>query len=231
MRTLVTPLICALWAATAHAHEPDLDARVRAYILDNPEVILEALEILSARRAEAELKERLEPHQPMFDAPPVLGMGRADAPIRVVEFFDYRCAPCKAMHPMLETLVAEHPELRIEMRQLPILTPGSERGARFALAVQSVAGDAAYARVHDALWHLRGPLNTPSFARIAQDEGLDFSKIQTAMDSEDVTARIGYNRDFAVEMQVLGTPAFVTPSSVTFGTATLDELKALWLSQ
>lgn len=231
MRLRLTLLAWCLGASVAQAHEPDLDARIRAYILNNPEVILEALEVLSEREQRAALVEKLAPHAGMFTEPPALGVGDKDAPIRVIEFFDYRCAPCKAMHPMLKELVAAHPDLRIEMRQLPILSPGSERGARFALAVQATLGDDAYAIAHDALWTLRGPLNTAGFERIAQAHGWDFASIQNKMDSDAVSDRIAYNRDLAVEMAILGTPAFVTPDSVTFGTAEIDDLKALWLSQ
>lgn len=231
MRYIFPLLALMATLAQAKAHEPNLDAQIRNYILENPEVILEALEVLSAREQRMELREKLSSHRQIFEDPPILGIGRVDAPVRVVEFFDYRCAPCKAMHPPLKKLVAANPDVRIEMRQLPILSPGSERGARFALGVQAVLGNAAYATAHQALWTLRGPLNEASFRRLAEAEGWDYAAIAVAMESDAVSERIGYNRDFAVDMAILGTPAFVTPESVTFGTAEIEDLKALWLSQ
>lgn len=220
--------------ATAHmalAHESDLEERMRAYILDNPEVIFEALEILAQRQEQAALVERLAAFPEVFTAPPALGIGADDAAIRVVEFFDYRCAPCKALHPGLEDLVRRQPDLRLEMRHLPILSPGSERAARFALATQQVAGRQAYQRVHAALWTLKGPLNEVRFKEIADAAGLDFEQIKAGMRSAPVTAEINRNRDLAIALGILGTPAFVTPTSVQFGETDIETLSRLWLNQ
>lgn len=211
--------------------ELDFDERVRAFILENPEVILEALAALTEREEEAALQAKLDAYPDLFSEPTGLGMGAPDAPLRVIEFFDYRCLPCKAVHPVLEAFVEEHPEVRIEMRQLPILTPGSERGARFALATQTIYGDDAYLAVHERLWDLRGPLRSDGFELVAADLGLDYSKIEPAMESVEVTERIDGNRDFAIDLEILGTPAFVTSKTMIFGTIDIEVLSDLWLSQ
>lgn len=213
------------------AAEDAFGARVRDYLLAHPEVIMEALTILSERERKAALAARIAAFPELFAAPPRLGLGHPDAPVRVVEFFDYRCQPCKAMHPVLEAFVAAHPQVRLEMRHLPILSPGSERAARFALAVREVAGDDAHARVHDRLWALRGPLDAAAFERIAVAEGLDFAPIEAAMEGDAVSARIAGNRDIAVALELHGTPAFVTPDDVALGLLAADGLAARWLSR
>lgn len=224
--------LCLL-ATAAYPADVESDAfedRVRAYLLKHPEVILEALEILAEREARAAMAERIAAFPDLF-APTALGLGRADAPLRVVEFFDYRCAPCKAMHPGLEALVAETPDLRIEMRHLPILSPGSERASRFALAVQALAGDEAYRQVHHALWTARGAMTSALFARIAAKAGLDFDAIEPMMESAEITARIDANRDAAIALELYGTPAFVSTSHITFGQQDIGDLAALWRAQ
>lgn len=215
----------------ALAHEPDLDTRIREYLLQHPEVIVEAMEVLAAREAQAVAQAKLAAFPDLFARPPELGLGDPDAPIRVVEFFDYRCVPCKAVHPELEALVAEHPDLRIEMRHLPILSPGSERAARFALAVRDTYGLEAYAKVHKELWTLRGPLNSAGFERIATALGLDFATLEPAMETDAVDALIAHNRDFAIEMEIRGTPAFASQTSVTFGASGIGALAETWLTQ
>lgn len=220
-------LVCAAFPAAADEFED----RVRAFILDNPEIILEALALIGERERAAETAARLEPYADMFTEQARHGIGQPDAPVRVIEFFDYRCVPCKAMHPKLVDFVKEHPDVRIEMRHLPILSPGSERGARFALAVREVYGDDLYAKAHDRIWNLRGPLNQAGFARIAADLGLDFAQISEAMDSDVVTARIDGNRDAAIALEILGTPAFLTPTSVLFGDTDVDTLAETWLNR
>lgn len=234
MSSCMRRLLPALWlvqATAIQADEMSFEDRVRAYLLDNPEVIVEALTILSEREARARTAALLAEFPQLFTDAPRLGEGVPDAPLRVVEFFDYKCVPCKAVHPEIVAFVAEHPEVRVEMRHLPILTPGSERAARFALATDAVHGAEAYAAVHEALWNIRGPLNTAGFQRVAEQLGLDYAPIEVAMESDEIDARIAYNRDAAIALEVLGTPAFLTKDSVTFGSTDISALSKLWLSQ
>ena len=174
---------------------------------------------------------RIAEYPELFEERTGLGEGDPDASLRVIEFFDYRCIPCKTVHPDLVSLTERRPELRIEMRQLPILSPGSERAARFALATREVYGDAVYRAVHDQLWTMSGPMNNAGFQRIADALDLDFSAIAPAMDSEPVSRRINYNRDVAIALEVLGTPAFITPETVVAGAADIEALAELWFSR
>lgn len=112
------------------------------------------------------------------------------------------------------------------MRQLPILSPGSERAARFALAVKNIAGSEAYVATHEALWNLTGPMRASAFEQIALQNDLDWVTIKTEMTSEAVSSRIEQNRDIAIDLEILGTPA-----SVSFGGADAVALVAEWLSQ
>lgn len=222
--------LCAVPFA-ASAHEDILREQVRDILLENPEIILEALAILSEREAQEATRARIAEYPDLFDGTDALGMGDVEAPVRVIEFFDYKCIPCKTIHPVLVDFVERTPEVRIEMRHLPILTPGSERAARFALAVREVEGEAAYSQVHDKLWAMRGPLNYAGFERIAAEVGLDFEAIAPVMETDKITAEIDGNRDIAIALEVFGTPAFVTPDSVTVGVIDIDVLSEAWLNQ
>ncbi|MEM7718270.1 MAG: DsbA family protein [Pseudomonadota bacterium] len=230
IRLLVT-LFAAAFSLPALAEDEAFEDRVRAFILDNPEIILEALTILSEREAKAATVARLEAFPALFSDPPKLGEGDPAASVRIVEFFDYKCAPCKAMHPKVLAFVEDHPKVRVEMRHLPILTPGSERAARFALATEAVHGTAAYRAVHDQLWQIDGPLNAAGFQRIARALDLDFQAVEAAMEAEAIDARITYNRDAAIALEILGTPAFVTEDSVSFGSTDIETMSEAWLSQ
>ena len=231
MRVFLSLLLVGFSFQTVLAEELSFEDRVRAFILDNPEIILEALTVLSERDAEAALQARLSEVPELFAGTSRLGEGDALAPIRVIEFFDYKCLPCKAAHPRLVALVDANPEIRLEMRHLPILTPGSEWATRFALATEAVHGTEAYRAVHDRLWRTNGPLNTPVFRRIARELDLDFDSIEPAMDSEAVDTRIEFNRDIAITLEGFGTPAFVTPNSVVVGSTDVEALSEVWLSQ
>lgn len=226
----ILPLLAGAPQA-AHGGDADFEERVRAFLLEHPEVILEALAILTEREEQVALQAKLDGYPDLFASASGLGIGAPDAPVRVVEFFDYKCLPCKAVHPVLEAFADDNPDVRIEMRHLPILTPGSERGARFALATQAAYGNEAYLAVNERLWEVRGPLRAEAFERIAAEIKLDYSVIAPLMESQPISARIDYNRDFAIDLEILGTPAFVTPSTMIFGSIDIEVLSDLWLSQ
>lgn len=224
-------MIALAATSVADTVDDEFEDRVRAYILANPEIILEALEILSDRENRANTAAKVAAYSDFFTGPTQLGIGPKDAELRVVEFFDYRCAPCKVLHPELIKALDGHEDIRVEMHHLPILSPGSERGARFALAAENVSGSEAYAAVHEDLWALEGPLHAAAFERIAAKHDLDWQAIEAEMNGDAVSARIARNRDMAIELEILGTPAFVTPTSVSFGQSDAAALVADWLNQ
>lgn len=223
----------AILASQGQAHEEgvSIDAQIRAYLLAHPEVIMESLAVLAEREQRSQFSQKIASFPGLFQEDPVLGQGRPDAPVRVIEFFDYKCVPCKAMHPKLTELVDKQPDLRIEMRQLPILTPASERAARFALAVKDVAGDEAYRQVHKMLWAHKGPYNTVVFGQFADKAALDYATLEPVMESDAISDRIEENRDIAIALEILGTPAFITPDTVSFGQSDIGALAKEWLSQ
>ncbi len=224
-------LMFSLQPAAADMTNKQFEERLRSYLLAHPEIILEAMETLSERERRAAQTAQIAKHADMFGQTPILGIG-PDAPEHtVIEFFDYRCAPCKALHPKLKAALKDHPTIRVEMRHLPILSPGSERGARFALAAKNVGSPAQYRGVHEALWTLKGPLREPTFEKIALEHGLDWAAVRAEMKSDAVSARISTNRDIAIDLQIHGTPAFVTPTSVSFGGTDAEALVAGWLNQ
>ena len=132
---LATLAFLAPLAPVAHAnhdsnpHKGAIERIVRDYLLGNPEVIEEAIDVLRAKgraeeqkRAEgtiAENGERLRAH-PMS---PISGNAQGD--VTVVEFFAYRCGFCKQALPTMEALPGEDADVRVVWKEFPILGPVS----------------------------------------------------------------------------------------------------------
>lgn len=204
-------------------------AEVRAYLLDNPEVLMEAMEVLEERQAalqaagdralvEAYLAQLTE------DGHSWVG-GNPEGDITIVEFLDYRCGFCKRAHPEIEALMASDPNIRLVVKEFPILGPGSNLASRFAIAVRALAGDDAYKQVHDTLMTLRGEISGPSLARLAEDLGLDYNVVQAEMDSADTAAIITKNQRLAQALQITGTPTFVVGGQMLRGFLPLDGMR------
>lgn len=205
--------------------DQQLNEKIRDYILSNPQIILQAMELLGEQQAELEMAERVGPfYEQLIQTDTDLTIGSPNAPVKVIEFFDYRCAACQAMVPTLQAFVTANPDVVFIKKHLPILTPSSERGSRYTLATHAIYGPESYAAMHTYLYTARLPLNEATFEEAALDLGLDHAKIMTAYDSDDVTQVINTNRDMAIDLEIRGTPAFLTPQKLHVGTMTFDDL-------
>lgn len=233
MACLSRPLIAAalvLLAAPAAALDPEamsgaereaFRAEVRAYLLEEPEVLLEAIAVLEARQAEAQSADDAtliaRNAVAVFDSPQSWVGGNPEGDVSVVEFVDYNCGFCKRAFPEVQELTEFDPGVRLVMKELPILGPESEEASRFAIAVLQLEGDAAYAEVHGRLLGLPGRAGGPVLRRVASEMALDWDAIAARMAAPEVTAVIADNRALAQRLGISGTPTFVVEDRIVRG--------------
>ncbi|WP_171130045.1 MULTISPECIES: DsbA family protein [unclassified Ruegeria] len=214
--------------AMSDAEKAEFGAQVREYLLENPEVIIEAINILEQRNAAAEAQaDKLlvaENAEALFNDGYSWVGGNPDGDITLVEFMDYRCGFCRRAVPEIATLLAEDGNIRLVIKELPILGEASVASARFAVATKQVAGDDAYKQVHDALLEFTGEPNEVSLRRISEGLGLDSDAIIAAMNSDEVTAEIAETRELAQRMQISGTPSFVLGTEMLRGFLPADQM-------
>ncbi len=206
-------------------------AEVRAYLMDNPEVLMEAIGVLEQRQAEAEAQADgqlvAQNRAALFEDGHSWVGGNPEGDITVVEFLDYRCGYCKRAHPEVADLIASDGEIRYIIKEFPILGDQSVLASRFALAVQTVAGDAAYKTVSDALMAQRADVTEASLTELANTLGLDTDAIMEKMSSDTVDSVLQSNRMLAQRMQITGTPTFVFEDQMVRGYAPLDAMKQI----
>jgi protein-disulfide isomerase len=212
---------CSVAAADSAVSDAEFGEKVRAYLLENPTVILEVMDLLAAQQEDIATRALLSPYVvQLFGTEMDLRMGAPDASRVIVEFFDYNCAVCKANMPAMTAFVAANPDVAIVKKHLPILTPGSERVVRFVLAARKAFGPAIYADLHDAIYAQFGPLNMNRLEAVAVDADLDPAKITALMQDDDITAIIDQHRTIAIGLGIIGTPTFATESSLHVGAVT-----------
>ncbi|NOD87715.1 MULTISPECIES: DsbA family protein [unclassified Ruegeria] len=217
--------------AMSDAEKVEFGAQVREYLLENPEVIIEAINILEQRNAAAEAladKELIAANEDeLFNDGYSWVGGNPDGDITLVEFMDYRCGYCRRAVPEVASLLAEDGNIRLVIKELPILGDASVLSSRFAVATKQVAGDDAYKQVHDALLEFTGEPNEISLRRISDGLGLDSDAIIAAMDSDSVTDEITRTRALAQRMQISGTPSFVLGTEMLRGFLPADQMKQI----
>lgn len=219
-------------AAPARAAEALTDAQadavrglVRDYILENPEIIAEAIERLRAKQQEAAQtaqREALKTHaEQLANDPASPVMGNPEGSVTLVEFFDYQCGYCKAVFPDVMTAVEKDGDVRLVMKEFPILGPASVYAARAALAAQK---QDKYEALHAALMNHKGQLSDAVVDELAQEAGLDLDRLKEDMAAPEVDDQITANMALARALNIGGTPAFVVGDILMPGAVPLERL-------
>lgn len=208
--------------------EDRIQELVREYILDNPEIIAEAITLLQARQETARLERQQQNLEQVADdlrnPPEDTIIGNPDGAITVVEFFDYNCGYCKSMFQTVLDSMQTNDELRLVLIELPILGPNSVTASKAALA--SRAQD-LYGPFHQALMNHRGSLNESTIMTLARGVGLNVDKLKADMKDPEIEDIIDKNRELAQKLEISGTPAFVVGSNLVPGAVSPDQFNLL----
>ncbi|NNU80663.1 DsbA family protein [Halovulum dunhuangense] len=206
-----------------------LRAEIRGYLLDNPEVLMEAIAVLEQRNAAAEANAdaaAIAAHAEALYSDGVSHvMGNPQGDVTIVEFLDYQCGFCKRAHPEVMDLLAQDGNIRLIQKEFPILGPVSETASRAALAVLLDQGSEIYEAFTDAMMRFDGQLNPGVIRGLARDAGADVAAMEARMQDADITRIIAENRSLATALQVSGTPTFVLGSELVRGYLPLPQMQ------
>lgn len=227
--TLVTPL-----APGAEPLTPDqvqqVERVIREYLLKHPELLVEMSNTLRAQQEKAKLDRAQQmivaSQTQLLNDPNSFAAGNPTGDVTIVEFFDYQCGYCRRVHPTLTTLLQQDTGVRLVLKELPILGPGSETAARAAIASLSTQPDKYYA-FHAALMQNQAALDEAGVLAIAGGVGLDVDKLRSEMATPRVTGVITANRTLAQTLGVDGTPAFVIGNRLVPGALSLERLQEM----
>ncbi len=206
-------------------------AEVRAYLLDNPEVLMEALQVLDQRQKAAKAQGDADlvatnAHAIFNDGFSYVG-GNPKGDITLVEFQDYRCTYCRRAHNEVKELVKSDGRIRFVLKEFPILGQNSTISSRMAVATLIKAGPAAYVRLTDFLITFNGTLNKPTIRAILKKFKIDADVVMNFMDSPEVSARIAKTHALALRLQISGTPTFVLGGQMLRGYVPLATMRKL----
>jgi protein-disulfide isomerase len=213
------------------ANDEAFGERVRAYLLENPHVIMEAVGVLQQREDAAAAMADQDMIAAQMDALTNDGFswvgGNPDGDITVVEFMDYRCGYCKKAYPEVESLLSADGNIRFIVKEFPILGEQSILGSQFAIAAHIVAGDDAYKAVHDTLMSYNGEITAESLSRLADSLDLDGAAILAKLDDPEVVRRISENRALGKALDISGTPTFVVQNQMVRGYVPAEQLQKM----
>ena len=215
--------LCGFLGGWALQHTPIGEARanalVRSYILEHPEILPEAMERLQAR----EMNARLAPMRAEVATPfPGAVLGNPKGTRVLVEFSDYACGYCRQSLADVEALIAADPQLKVVIREYPILSPESLTAARMALAA---AEQGKFAAFHKAMFATGRP--SPATIRAAAGKaGLDMPRAEKVAASPAVETELRRTMQMAEALGFSGTPSWVAGGEALAGTVGRERLAA-----
>jgi len=234
---LATTLLFAAPASAPTQADPlsadqrgEIEAIIKNYITQHPEVVQDALAELDKRQqaAEAEKHRRVvkENNATLFSSPHQVVLGNPQGNVTMVEFFDYNCGYCKRALPDMLGLLKADPNLKFVLKEFPVLGEGSVDAAHVAVAVrmQDSTGK-KYIEFHQKLLGGRGPVDKMRALAVAKEVGLDMARIERDMSSDEVKTTIDENMKLADALGVNGTPSYVVGNEVVMGAVGLDALR------
>jgi protein-disulfide isomerase len=182
----------------------------REYLLANPEILPQAIDVLQSR----EQAKRIDPMRAELERPfPGAVLGNPRGKVTLVEFSDYACSYCRASIEDVHALIAANPDLRVVVREYPILHPESVDAARMALAA---AQQGRYAAFHDAMYRL-GPPSAASIEAAANEAGVDLARAKQAIAGGAFDGQLQSNIAMAQVLGINGTPGWVTGKRILQG--------------
>lgn len=182
----------------------------RAYLLAHPEVLPEAINRYQVSQRQAQLA----PVRSQLLTPfPGAVLGNPNGKVTLVEFSDYACTYCRQSVADVEQLIAANPDLRVVVREYPILRPESVDAARMSLAA---AQQGKFAAFHAAMYRL-GPPSAATIDKAAQDAGLDMDAARQAIATGLYDSFLKTNLSLGNRIGISGTPGWVVGDRILDG--------------
>lgn len=216
--------------AMSDAERTAFRAELRAYLLENPEVLIEAFDILDQRQAMATAQAEAEiittNADALFASPYDYVGGNPEGDVTLVEFLDYRCGYCKRAFPEIEAMLEADGNIRFVVKEFPILGDASLMASRYAIAAKIALGDVAYRALHDAMLQMRGEISETALEATATNLGLDHAAIVAEIDNPQIDATIATNYELARALNISGTPTFVLEGGLLRGALPRAQIEA-----
>ena len=230
IRTIVGDILAergTLPHSGAELDQATLNPMIESYLLANPSILQRVSEALRAevRAAEtAEARAALATMQSqLYEDPDNVILGNPQGDVTLVELFDYNCTYCRSAMPDMATLLAEDLNLKVILKEFPILSKGSEEAARVGVLVRRAGVD--YWTYHEQLFTGRGQVTMDAALQAAQDLGLNPITLQLEMETPSVSAVIDRNHELARALNVTGTPTYIIGEEIIPGAIGLEQLR------
>ena len=205
-----------------------IEQLIHDYLVENPEVLVKAFDTLERRQQAAELAKTTaaieERHAAIYADPDDFVAGNPEGDVTIVEFFDYNCGYCKRSFDPLIDFVEKDGNVKLILKEFPILGPASLEATKAAIAAKK---QDLYFEMHRALYEHKGQLDNEAIMAIAADIGLDTAKLRKDMGDPAIVDMVSRHYDLAEALGIDGTPAFIVGGTLYPGAADEERLQQM----
>ena len=187
-----------------------LHLEVQRFILENPEIIIEAIRLYQQKKEEEKSEVELQ-----------LLKSKSN------EFIDYKCSYCKQNHKIIWDMLDRNPDVKLIVKEFPILGNQSVLAAKALLAILLSDTNEVYKAFSEMLIEYNGPININILKTFASRSGSTISDLNLAINSEQVSFLLAKNVSLAESLSIQGTPTFVIEDRIVRGFISKNEFEKL----
>jgi protein-disulfide isomerase len=203
--------------AVSAERRQEIEAIIKDYLTNNPEILVEMQTALEAKMDKVQAERTavvIKSNASEIFHPAFSGVVNPKGEVPVLEFFDYNCGYCRRALSDVTKLVEKEKQVRLILKELPILSKGSEDASKVALAVKM---QGKYWEFYRAMFENQGQANEATALRIAEKVGVDMAKLKKDMASPEIKKEIEGTRALAQKLGIQGTPHFMIGDRVIPG--------------
>lgn len=190
--------------------EAEIERIIHDYLVNNPEVLVKAFEELERRSEDdrmSQTRNAVKEHsKALYNDAEDFVAGNPKGDVTLVEFFDYRCVYCKRSFQPLMDFIEKDGNIRLVLKEFPILGPASMEASKAAMAAQK---QGRYLEMHKGLYTHKGELDSDAINAIAKKAGVDVAKMREDMKDPALADRVSRAYRIAEAIGIDGTPAFI----------------------
>ncbi|MDC2966281.1 DsbA family protein [Alphaproteobacteria bacterium] len=210
-----------------NASSENFDEKIKKFILNNPEIILQSLENYEKKQISEKKKLNSQiianNRKQIFNTSNGMYSGNLDSKNVIIEFFDYNCSYCKKAHQDILKIEQNKKNIKVIYKNFPILSESSKKLAEIALLIAKDNNE-KFIKFHNLIMSRKGLINKSQLKDILDDLGYDESKLKDNLNSEYIKNQLLKDRQLAEKLSLRGTPAFIVNDKLFFGYIDYDEL-------
>lgn len=202
---------------------------MKSYLLENPEFLLQVEQAFTDQQQKKMAASQTTTIDAMkdeiFNSKSDIVLGNPQGKVTLVEFFDYNCGYCRRSLPDIMALIKQDNNLRLVLKDFPILGEDSLKAHVVARAFYALEPQ-KYAQFFEKVMTAQGHATEASAVKVAVALGANENQLRAKMRDSKLQEPFKNNAKIAYQLNINGTPSYVLGHEVIVGAVEKSTLEA-----